>query len=121
MEKDNIIFNYYEKQKERLKALRELVKLNPIDYLRVSNAIKQEDKVREINEKYNESDKIDMEFSVANDLEYTLRLNAFMKKYYEIFYAYQKSENDQYGLEDFALDFVDKYIQDNYNNKRKVK
>lgn len=121
MKKDDIIVNYYNKQNERLEALRELVKLNPIDYLRVSNACKQAEKLRELSVKYYPTESIDIDYSVANDLEYTLRLNTFIKKYQKLFYEYQKLENDGYGLEDFALDFIDRYIEDNSKNKRKVK
>ena len=121
MEKENIMTNFYKLQNERLEALRKLVKLNPVDYIRVSNARKQAERVRELTIEYYPYDSIDADYSVANDLEYTLRLNTFIKKYQKSFYEYQKLENENYCIEDFAIDLIDKYLQNMYNDNRKVK
>ena len=121
MEKENIMTNFYKLQNERLEALRKLVKLNPVDYIRVSNARKQAERVRELTTEYYPYDSIDVDYSVANDLEYTLRLNTFIKKYQKSFYEYQKLENENYCIEDFAIDLIDKYLQNMYNDNRKVK
>lgn len=37
------------------------------------------------------------------------------------FYEYQKLENENYCIEDFAIYLIDKYLQNMYNDNRKVK
>ena len=124
-EKEIIINDYYNIQNERLDALRHLVKLGPIDSLKVKNAINQANKLREVSVKCYPNESIDADYTVANDLEYTLRFNAFMRMCNGAFKKYQKIENDGYGLEDFAISFIDRFIEEKEDkekeNKRKVK
>lgn len=121
MEKDNTVISYYKKKKERLEALRVLVKLSPIDYLRVLNAKNQAEHIRNLTAKFYPNDSIDTDYTIANDLEYALRLNTFMRKSQKSFYDYQKIENECFGLEDYTIDYIDTFVEENKKEKRKVK
>lgn len=123
MKNEDIIINYYNVQNKRLNILRKLVKLNPIDYLRVSNAIGKAEELRRVSSKFYPNESIDTDYSIANDLEYTLRLNTFIRKYQTFFVNYQKLENECHSIENIAENFIDRYIEEETleTNKRKVK
>ena len=64
-------------QGDLLEALRELVKLNPVDYIRVKRARMQAESFRDLYIRENPSDIIGVDYSIADDLEYQLRLAAY--------------------------------------------
>jgi len=118
MKNEKDIANHYNKQKERLEVLRKLVKLNPVEYLIISDEICKAKKYREKITKYYPHESIDSDYTNANNLEYTLRLNAFIRKYQAFFAEYQKLENYKSGVENLALNFIDRYVQDNEDNEK---
>ena len=105
------IDDYYAKQKERLKYLRELVILNPIDKMRVLHARSYSEKYRAFYNKINPNDVIETDYSVADDLEYTLRYKSFVKKLEKDFVGYLNLEKDGYGLEEYAENTLNNYIE----------
>ena len=115
------IDEYYQNQKERLYYLRELVVLNPIDKLRVLHARSLSEKYRNFYNMYNPNDIIETDYSVADDLEYTLRYKTFVKKLEKDFISYLNLEKDGYGLEEHAESVLNNYIESRKEIKSGIK
>ena len=97
-------------QGERLEALRELVKLNPVDYIRVKKARMQAEAFRDLYIRENPSDIIGVDYSIADDLEYQLRLAAYERICEPGWRAYLNMEHDGYGLREYAVDGLKQYL-----------
>ena len=99
-------------QEEKLRALREFIKLNPVDFMRVRRARKQAEAFRELYIRENPGDIIGVDYSIADDLEYQLRLAGLERDMEKSWRAYLSMEHDGYGLRDFAEDFLKQYINE---------
>ena len=107
-------------QDDMLMALREFVKLNPLDYVRVKRARKQAEAFRELYIRENPSDIIGVDYSVADDLEYQLRLAALERSLEKEWRAYLAVEHDGYGLRDYTMDALEQYLQSKSKSGRRM-
>lgn len=103
---DENVKELYEEQTNRLESLREITRLNPIDFFRVQQARRQAEKFRELYIKENPSDIIGVDYSVADDLEYSLRFRQLERNVEKSWKSYLGLENDGYGLAQYAEDFL---------------
>lgn len=108
-------------QADKLNALRQFVKLNPLDFMRVRRARKQAEAFRELYIRENPSDIIGVDYSVADDLEYQLRLAGLERDMEKSWRAYLSMENDGYGLRDFAEDFLKQYINEHKETEEVIR
>jgi len=106
-----------EKVSKELRILREVVKLNPIDSLRVLRARKQAEYLRELYVKQNPTDIIEVDYSLADDLEYSLRFSALERSMENDFKKYIALENDGLGLCEYVQSYLDQKINENKFNR----
>ncbi len=108
-----------ERQRTELDALRDMVKLNPFDYFRVQRARRQAEKFRDLYIKENPSDIIGVDYTIADDLEHSLRFRALERRVEKSWRDYLKVERDGYGLNDYARDVLNEFMKskDNQNGR----
>lgn len=122
MDNNNVVF-YKETQNnepvyderafmEELTTLRDMTKLNPIEYFKVYRARKQAEQLRDVYIKYEPNDVIGTDYSVANDLEYGFRMDALCRSVEEDWKKYISIENDGYGLFEYANDVLQQRIKE---------
>jgi hypothetical protein len=99
-------------QRDKLMALRNMVKLNPIDFLKVKRACVQAEKFRDLYIKENPSDIIGVDYSIAEDLEYQLRLSTLERSMEREWRSYLDVEHDGLGLREYALGYLDQYMKE---------
>ena len=110
MNNESIDMNkYYDEQKDKLETLREIEKLNPINFLRVAKARMEAEKLRELYIKENPSDIIETDFSVAEDLEYELLFNQLRRRVTKDWKDYIKLEQDGFGLDEYIEEVINSY------------
>ena len=90
----------------RLEALRELTHLSPVDYVRIANAKKKDDKLAFSHENFETG----MEHCSANELEYFIRLNKFSYMIEPSWHEYTKVEHDCFSLLEFAENVLDNFV-----------
>ena len=106
-------------QRKRLESLREMTTLNPFDYFRVKNARWQAERFRDIYISENQSDIIETDYSVADDLEYFLRFRQWERDVKSAWLKYLGLENDRYGLSEFAEDSLLKHMNEKGQSGRR--
>ena len=106
----------YDVKYEVLEGLREITKLNPIAEFKILRARRQADKFIDIYRKLNPGDEMSVDYSVANDLEYELRMEALSRSLEKGWAQYIALENDGLGLEDYVSDYLVNYM----NNRNKT-
>ena len=102
----------YTVNKEELEFLRNNTTLNPIDSAKVIIARRRADKIRDDYIKFNPTNIIEVDYSIADELEYQLRKNAWMKSCEKSWKEYIRIENDGYGLIEFAEDQLKRKIKE---------
>ena len=102
---------------EYLEFLRENTLLTPVCKLKVMNARKQAEKFRDLYVTLNPSDKIGVDYSTADELEYQYRLNNLQKKLEKGWKKYALVENDGLGLLEFTESYVEQKVQDKIKNQ----
>ena len=102
---------------ERLEALREITKLNPVAYAKVVKARHDADKFRDLYMKYEPNDQIGVDYTIANELEYELRFRALENGVEKQWKQYLGVEDDGYGLEDWAEDVLSEHMKNNEQNR----
>lgn len=102
----------YNINNEELDFLRKNTRLNPIAATKVLIARKQAEKYRDVYIRYNPTDIIEVDYSVADELEYELRKSVWMKLCEKAWKEYSKMENDDYGLIDFAETNMKRLIEE---------
>ena len=113
---DNNIKEFDEEQFNRLESLRKMTKLNLFDYFRVRRARSQAESLRDCYIKLNPSDIIGVDYSVANDLEASLRFGQLMRDVAREWKRYSDLEHDGCGLAEFAEGFLKQQM----NEERKT-
>lgn len=103
-------------QIDQLLALREITKLNPIAYAKVLKARNDAEQLRNLYIQYEPNDIIGVDYSTANELEYSLRMQALERSVEKDWIKYIEKENDGFGLADYAYDVLQLYIR-NKNQK----
>ena len=98
---------------ERLEALRDMTTLNPIASIKVLKARKDAEKMSDLYNKYEPNDHIGTDYSTANNLEYSLRMEALERKLENSWQAYLAIEKDGFGLIDFAEETLNQHINKN--------
>ena len=103
---------YEEKRKfiTNLKALREMTRLDPIAYVKVLRARREAENLRDVYARYEPSDKVAVDYSDANDLEYMLRKRSLERSVQSDWLDYLRVEHDGYGLSEFADDCIRTHI-----------
>lgn len=96
---------------EQLDALREITKLGPIAYVKVLKARKDAEVLRDFYIKSEPNDIIEVDYSSANDLEYSLRKRALERKVERDWLDYLATENDGYGLSEYADDVLKEHMK----------
>ena len=90
-------YNLYEnidKQEKKLEILRELVNINPIDFIKVQRARK-------------------IDCSISNDLEFALRMKTLENIMFKDWKKYIKFENDGVSLTEYADDLLEQKLHEN--------
>lgn len=116
---DNNIKEFDEEQFNRLESLRKMTKLNLIDYFRVRRARKQAERLRDCYIKLNPSDIIEVDYSVANDLETSLRFGQLMRDVEKAWKRYSELEHDGCGLSEFAEGFLKQQMNEKGQSGRR--
>ena len=100
------INSFYDERRERLESLRQLEKLNPINYIRVAKAKMDAEKLKELYIKQNPGDIIETDFSVAEDLEYELLFSQLRKSVMKEWKEYIDLEKDGFGLDEYTEEVI---------------
>ena len=85
-----------------MRVLREITRLNPLAYAKVLRARKTAEELRNLYIKSEPNDIIGVDYSTANDLEYSERMRALERSLEKSWREYLSVENDGYGLSEFA-------------------
>ena len=108
-------------QEERLEALRHLTRLTPMEKLKVKKAVKRAQKVSELFGEFNYGDNPEVDYSVANALEFMLRFNALKRMLEKDYMSYIYSEKEGYSLDkcanDVIMGYINKYSETNKRRK----
>lgn len=102
---------------EELEALRELTKLNPIAYAKVLKARKEAEILRDLYMKSEPNDVIGVDYSTADELEYSLRMRALERASEKSWRKYIEVEHDGYGLNQYANDVLTNHIKSKRQSK----
>ena len=109
----------YEKE-ELLEALRELTTLGPIAQIKIKKAHLLANKLAIKNKKANPYKKIDVDYSLINNLEIQLRMVELAKSLKNLWEKYTKVGEYTSGLSDYVSDYLNQYI-DNKKNEKTIK
>ena len=103
---------------EELEALRELTKLNPIAYAKVMKARKEAELYRDLYVKYHPNAPIEVDYSTADELEFSLRMNALERIAEKGWKKYIEVEKDGYGLNQYTNDLITQHINSKQSKSR---
>lgn len=105
---------------EELECLRELTKLGFIDKMKVFRARKEAEEFRELDIKYGPDDSVDVDYSLADNMEINLRKRALQNKLEAEWKDYIYAEHDGYSLSQYAESTLNQYMEKKQEKIKKL-
>ncbi len=96
---------------KKLDVLRQSTVLGPIDKAKVLLARRNAEKFREYYIKQNPSDIIEVDYSVADELELNLRFLVLERYLERSWKNYSNMENDGYSLIEYTEDYIKQQVE----------